>query len=52
MLSKYYNKSITDGKLDLKLNAADTASMLSNYYNKSLVEAKLDLKLNISTLKC
>jgi len=47
-LSKYYNKTTADSKLDLKLNAADTASMLSNYYNKSIVEDKLDLKLNIS----
>ena len=46
MLSKYYNKTATDGKLSLKLNISDTSNMLSKYYNKTVTDAKLALKLN------
>jgi hypothetical protein len=62
MLSKYYNKTTTDNKLGLKLNAtdtatlsnrinlklniSDTATMLSSYYNKTTTDAKLALKLS------
>jgi hypothetical protein len=35
MLSKYYNASVTDNKLGIKLNVSDTATMLGSYYRSS-----------------
>jgi hypothetical protein len=47
MLSKYYNKTATDDRFNLKINNADTAAMLSNYYNKTAANSLFATKENI-----
>jgi hypothetical protein len=45
-LSAYYNKTVIDSKLALKLNTSDTATMLSPYYRTATATAALALKVN------
>ena len=48
MLSKYYNKTVTDSKLLLKLNTTDTASLSTRINNEVIRATNAEATINIS----